>query len=314
MKNPKIVAVVVLSIIIVAALSIIVLRLTMTIREKKSEIDGMIMVNIPAGEFAMGYKNPESAKYVANMQQPEHVVDLDDFWMDKTEVTNAMFALFVGDTHYITEVETIGNGYVATNPETYWVKTDGASWKTPRGPGSSIIGFDDHPVVQVTWGDANAYCAWAGRRLPTEAEWEKAARGTDMRMYPWGNDEPTGELANLPDINLYNFIKLDVLNNGIDDGYAFTAPVGSYPKGASPYGIVDMAGNVWEWIYDWFGEDYYKIAPLKNPAGPSTGEVHIIRGGSWDASYGDLSVNRAIDWPDGRSASLGFRCAFSSLK
>jgi serine/threonine-protein kinase len=280
-------------------------------REKKSEIDGMIMVNIPAGEFTMGYKNPESAKYTAHMQQPEHVVDLDDYWMDKTEVTNAMFALFVGDTHHITEVETIGNGYVATNPETYWEKVDGASWRTPRGPGSSIIGFDDHPVVQVTWNDAKAYCAWAGRRLPTEAEWEKAARGTDMRMYPWGNDEPTGELANLPDINLYNFIKMDALNNGIDEGYAFTAPVGSYPKGASPYGIVDMAGNVWEWIYDWFGEDYYKIAPLKNPAGPSTGEAHIIRGGSWDASYGDSSVNRAVDWPDGRSASLGFRCAIS---
>jgi formylglycine-generating enzyme required for sulfatase activity len=311
MKKSTILVAAVITIIVIVALAIIIIRLRTTATERVSEIDGMIMVNIPAGNFDMGYRDFDPTDNRYTMQQPQHTVYLDEYWMDKTEVTNAMFAVFVADTQYVTEVETIGNGYVAADPVTYWVKVDGASWRTPRGPDSTIVGFENHPVVQVTWNDANAYCRWAGRRLPTDAEWEKAARGTDMRLYPWGNDDPTGELANFPDTNLYQYLKFEVLNNGIDDGYAYTAPVGSYPKGASPYGILDMAGNAWEWVSDWFGADYYKHAPAQNPAGPSSGEMHIIRGGSYDASYGDSAVNRAADWPDGRSASLGIRCAYS---
>jgi len=251
-----------------------------------------------------------SDKKFAN-QFPKHIVSLDGYWIDKTEVTNDMFSKFVTATTYITEVEKIGNGYVASDVTVYWVKVEGASWKTPHGPSSSISGLENHPVVQVTWNDADAYCKWADRRLPTDAEWEKAARGIDMRIYPWGDSEPTGDLANFPDISLYKEIKLEWLNNGIDDGFAFTAPVGSYPKGASPYRILDMAGNVWEWVSDFAGEYNAENYPSHNPTGPASGEYHIIRGGSWDMYYGDAAVNRQADLSNGRSASLGFRCAYS---
>ena len=280
-------------------------------KDRVSEVDGMVMVYIAAGGFPMGYEeNVFTDDKYAN-QFPKHIVYLDGYWIDKTEITNGMFSKFVNATQYTTEVEKIGNGYVASDVTVYWAKVEGASWKTPRGPDSSISGMENHPVVQVTWNDANAYCEWAGRRLPTDAEWEKAARGNDMRMYPWGNNDPTGELANLPDISLYKVLKFEWLNNGIDDGFAFTAPVGSYPKGASPYGILDMAGNVWEWVSDWAGKYVAEDSPSRNPTGPSSGEYHVIRGESWDVNYGNAAVDRQADSPDGRSASLGFRCAYS---
>ena len=154
--------------------------------------------------------------------------------------------------------------------------------------------YRDHPVTHVDWNQARAYCAWAGVRLPTEAEWEKAARGTDGRIYPWGNSAPDDRFANY---------------GNIIDG---TTPVGNYPEGASPYGALDMAGNVWEWVNDWYDSDYYSQSPSENPQGPATGESRVLRGGAW--VYDDDSVRSAYRYnynPDSWYFDLGFRCVRS---
>ena len=212
--------------------------------------DDIIMVYIPPGEFTMG-----SNDYDVSEKQL-HTVFLDGYWMGKNEVTVKQFGLFVEDERYITGAE----------------KKEGIPWKNP--------GFkqdDNHPVVCVSWDDAWAYCKWLSHKkglsfkLPTEAQWEKAARGTDNRMYPWGNGEPDETLTNF------------------DKRIGKTTPVGSYPYGASPYGLQDTAGNVWEWCNDWYEIDYYKDSPTKNPLGPesSSKKVRVQRGGSWnyDAGY-----------------------------
>ena len=137
--------------------------------------------------------------------------------------------------------------------------------------------FDDYPVIYVNWRAAAAYCLWAGGRLPTEAEWEKAARGTDRRLFAWGNSPPTGERANYCDRNC-----TDDLNDPSQDyRYRDTTPIGSFPAGASFYGVLDMAGNVWEWTADWFQPVYYKVSPQENPLGPASGERRVVRGGWW---------------------------------
>jgi len=280
-------------------------------RRMVSDVDGMTLVYIPAGEFTAGYAEGELAG-VPNegLQFTEHAVYLDGYWIDLTEVTNDMFAKFVAETNYATDAEKRGSGYVAL-PAVYWQEVEGASWKNPRGPEAGLEGLGEHPVVQVSWNDAQAYCAWAGRRLPTDAEWEKAARGTDRRIHPWGNDAPGGDTANLPDLTFKEYIQFDFLKPDFDDGYAFTAPVGSYPKGTSPYGILDMSGNAWEWVNDFATVEYAKNPEAKNPTGPEWAEIHVIRGASWDIEYGATAVHREINWPDKSSASLGFRCADS---
>ena len=247
-----------------------------------SEKDGMVMVFVPAGEFTMGldegYEN----------EQPEHKVFLDAFWIDQTEVTNRMFTRFTQETGYVTERET-DSASTNSYSEFYFY---GVNWRNPEGESSEIQGLWDYPVVWVSWNDANVYCNWAERRLPTEAEWEKAARGTDERLYPWGEEPPTNELLNF--------------NKNIGQ---ITAAGYFSPQGDSPYGVQDMAGNVWEWVSDWYSADYYSATQFINPTGPVDGSLKVIRGGSnQDTEEYVNSVFRLKNTPDFTSYLYGFRC------
>lgn len=263
-------------------------------------LEGMVFV--PAGEFVMGSPEGEGLEN----EHPQRTVTLDAFYIGKYEVTNKQFSQFVDATGYTTDAETTGWGWAWTGED--WEEVEGADWRHPQGPGSSIEGKMDHPVVQVSWNDANAYCQWAGVRLPTEAEWEKAARGTDGREYPWGNSAPDGSKLNYCDVNC----ELDWKDSSADDGYADTAPVGHYEAGKSPYGAYDMAGNVWEWVADWYDADYYSKAPERNPQGPDSGEKRVLRGGSWYGYEGDARcADRYGGAPDVRISYFGFRVAAS---
>jgi formylglycine-generating enzyme required for sulfatase activity len=169
-------------------------------------------------------------------------------------------------------------------------------------------------VVCVSWNDALEYCKWLSNKkgvnfkLPTEAQWEKVARGTNGRKYPWGNTAPSGEKVNFSDKQSCLNEKFSWADKDVDDGYAYTAPVGSYPVGASPYGLLDMAGNVWEWCSDWYGSDYYKNAPKENPTGPKSGTHRVMRGGSWYVFARSLRCAfRGRGRPSYRIGDVGFR-------
>jgi len=265
-------------------------------------IDGAEMVYVPAGEFLMGSEDSDAE----SDEGPEHFVYLDAFWIYKYEVKNAQFAAFIAETGYETEAEEIGYGYVFNWGVLYNI--DGAYWAEPQGPGSDIEGLGDHPVIHVTWQDANEYCQWASGRLPTEAEWEKAARGEDGRKYSWGNSDISGVKANYCDKNcIYNWQDISQ-----DDGYERTAPVGSYQDGVSPYGVLDMAGNVMEFVYDWQGKDYYASSPGINPTGPEDGRYHVIRGGAWCTSEHFLTTwDRFGSTPGYEDDTIGCRCSLS---
>jgi len=225
--------------------------------------DDAMMVKIPAGEFLMGNKKTERTPF-------EHMVYLSEYLMDKTEVTWGQYKKFAADT-----------GIPLPPNEPYW----------------GII--DNHPMAYVTWEEARAYCQWTGGRLPTEAEREKAARGTDGRMYPWGEEEPNPELG--------------VFRRPW--GGPPTDPVGSHPKGASPYGLLDMGGNQWEWCQDWYSDEYLESSPYENPQGPATGIKHVLRGGSWDSRPDVLSAS-CRNWGHRgyREGDFGFRCAMNAAK
>jgi len=220
------------------------------------------VVFVPAGEFTMG-----SIEAVYDNEQPEHKVYLDGYWIYQTEVTVAQYRAFCQATSR------------SMPDEPSW------GWK------------DDHPVGDVTWHDATAYAKWAGAALPTEAQWEKAARGTDGRMYPWGN--------------MWDIAKCV---NNVGTSRSSAAPVGSIPADASPYGALDMAGNVWEWCADWYGLAYYSSSPAKNPTGPADGSDRIFRGGSWlnDVAYYFRCAGRGRLDPSDRRYYGGFRCAVLS--
>jgi len=253
--------------------------------------DGMVMLYVPAGPFLMG--SADSDSQADDEEKPQRMVYLDGYWIDQTPITNRMFAKFVAEIGYQTQAEKEGWSYAWNGSE--WGKTQGANWQHPHGPKSTLASKWDHPVVHITWHDAQAYSQWAGRRLPTEAEWEKAARGRNGQLYPWGNAEPNDKLCNF--------------NWNIKD----TTPVGSYPAGASPYGALDMAGNVWEWTADSYDADYYKNAPLRqNPQGPATRGLRVLRGGSWiNEARGVRAGNRGWSAPAVRLDGNGARCAAS---
>jgi formylglycine-generating enzyme required for sulfatase activity len=231
---------------------------------------------------------------------PQRQIHLDEFWIDQTEVTNAQFAQFVAVTGYVTSAEqgTHQTSYVFDAGIADFKYNSSADWKHPHGSASNIAGLDDTAVTQVSWEDAEAYCAWAGRRLPTEAEWEKAARGTDGRLFVWGNQPPNSRLLNF-----------NLTSTG-------PQPVGSFPAGISQHGSYDMAGNVWEWVSDFYGEEYYESAPDRNPSGPTAGEGYVFRGGSWASEYKDMylvtTTARLWNYSYVSSDVLGIRCATST--
>jgi formylglycine-generating enzyme required for sulfatase activity len=265
-------------------------------------VDDAIMMFVPAGEFIMGSENGESD------ESPVHTVWLDAFWVYQTVVTNAMFEKFVEATGYQTDAEKNGNSNIYKYGS--WDIVQGADWQHPLGPDSDLSDLGDHPVVHVSWFDAQSYCDWADARLPTEAQWEKAARGTQSKVYPWGDFSLDGNLANFADSNTgFNWS-----NRNLNDGYSKTAPVGSYPRGASPYGLLDMAGNVYEWVADWYDGDYYRKSPSDNPAGPESSDSRVLRGGAWSGTSFTLRTTyRSVYTPPFRSYEfVGFRCALSS--
>ena len=244
--------------------------------------DGMVLIHIPAGEFEMGSSRAEDPEAFEG-ELPQHIVYLDAYWIDKTEVSNAEYAMCAADSGACTKP---ANNYSLTRDSYY----DNSQ-------------YADYLVILVSWDQAAAYCAWAGRRLPTEAEWENSARGPEGSIYPWGNSFD-GTLANYCDANC----KTDWKDSSFDDGYTDTSPVGEYSGGASMYGIPDMAGNVYEWVADWYGS--YSQDYQTNPTGPATGLEKIIRGGSWgdDPAHIRASVRSPIK-ADNWLNFIGFRCA-----
>jgi formylglycine-generating enzyme required for sulfatase activity len=229
--------------------------------------------------------------------------------MDKYEVTNKLFDAFVRATGYRTTAEREGSAYDLTS-EGKWEMINGASWRKPEGGDTVFVSNrENHPVVSVSWKDADAYCRWAGGRLPTEAEFEYADRAGTQTDYWWGNGSPgSRRVANIADETLKRKFSNGTIMTGYDDGYIRTAPVGSFE--ANPFGLHDTTGNVWEWTADWYGKDYYEFSPPQNPKGPSSGQSRVRRGGSWpDAPRGVRSAARRWTMPTNRNASLGFRCA-----
>jgi len=251
-------------------------------RTKVWDEDGSVMVHVPAGDFFIGSSDSDAS--ADGDEKPMHSVYLHEFWIDKFEVTNEQFSRFLNEE---------GNQ-----------KEDDVTWVNVEGEGSNIVyeagqysprsGYEDHPVTYVSWYGAQSYCQWVGKRLPTEAEWEKAARGTDGRTYPWGEG-----------------IDCDHAQYSECDGG--TVPVRRKPKGASPYGALNMAGNAWEWVADWYQGDYYQVAPDRNPQGPNQGVYRVVRGGSC-ALPQRLSrcTGRFPFIPSVMRNDLGFRCASSS--
>jgi formylglycine-generating enzyme required for sulfatase activity len=232
------------------------------------ERDSVSMIEIPKGRFIRG-SGTETGRAD---ERPRRTINLRAFMIDKYEVTNARYLSFIVATGHKEPFNVYGTGSLF-----------------------EMKGIGNLPVVQVTWHDAADYCQWVGKRLPTEAEWEKAARGTDGRSYPWGNTTPS--------TNLVNFDR-----DWVD--MATLLPVGSLPEGVSPYGVHDMSGNAREWVQDWYAKDYYQVAPNRDPKGPETGLLKVIRGGSWHSFEPDIrTAARGKGGFALKTHGIGFRCA-----
>jgi len=279
------------------------------------------MVSLPGGSFAMGTDYPFA--FPADGEGPVRTVTVAPFQLDTFPVTNRDFTLFVESTGYRTESEQFGWSFVfwshipaarfeelvedTVAAARWWCKVPGASWSRPEGPGSTIQSRLDHPAVHVSWNDASAYAAWAEKSLPTEAEWEYAARGgLIQKLYPWGDElTPNGEHR----CNIWQ--GQFPLEDTAEDGYAGTSPVDAFPPNG--YGLSTITGNVWEWCADWFGTTFPAASVMHNPKGPAAGQTKVMKGGSFlcHASYCNRYrvAARTSNTPDSAASNIGFRCA-----
>ncbi len=289
------------------------------VKKKTSAVSADSMIKLPGGKFLMGTNDEEG--FPKDGESPVREITLDPFYIDETAVTNFQFVEFIKATGYITEAERYGwsfvfygllseedqkRDYQVAAPTPWWYAVPGAQWNHPEGKDSHINERKDHPVVHVSWHDAQAYCQWIGKRLPTEAEWEYAARGgLIQKKFPWGDElTPGGEhrcniwQGNFPDYN------------SLEDGFLGTAPAKSFKP--NNFGLYNMAGNVWEWCNDWFSSDFHKAGPRKNPAGPLNGESKIMRGGSFLCHHSYCNryrvAARSSNTADSSTSNLGFRC------
>jgi sulfatase modifying factor 1 len=275
------------------------------------------LVEIPGGAFAMG--DDSAWAYPGDGEGPVHDVIVGAFAIDRYTVTNAAFAAFADATGHVSEAERYGWSFVFGGflpdefPDTrgvvgaeWWRQVFGADWRHPDGPQSSLDERMDHPVVHVSWTDAQSYCAWSGTRLPTEAEWEYAARAGSASPFPWGDDlEPGGKHC----MNVFQGAFPN--ENTCADGYAGTAPVDAYPPNA--FGLHNVTGNIWEWCADWYGADYYAKGATEDPPGPESGTHRVTRGGSYlcHDSYCRryrVSARQATE-PASSTGNVGFRVA-----
>ncbi len=279
------------------------------------------MVEVPGGSFLMGTDYADG--FPKDGEGPVREVFLDPFAIDRYPVTNELFQEFIQATGYRTEAERFGWSFVFWShipPSRYpaivedtvaeapwWCRVPGARWDAPEGPGSSLVGRERHPVVHVSWNDASAFAAWSGQRLPTEAEWEYAARGgLVQKLYPWG-DKLRPEGKHLCNIWQGEFPNRDTA----DDGYAGTCPVDAFPPNG--YSLYSVTGNTWEWCADWFDAACHRTADRRNPSGPPIGTGRVIKGGSFlcHKSYCNRYrvAARSSNTPDSSTANTGFRCA-----
>jgi sulfatase modifying factor 1 len=278
------------------------------------------MVLLPGNEFLMGTDYADG--FPADGEGPVRKVTVDSFLIDIFPVRNGDFASFIDETGYITEAERFGWSFVfegdlpnrdasfgaleGVHGTEWWKRIDGADWRHPEGPPSAIDTRPDHPVVQVSWNDAAAYAAWAGKRLPTEAEWEYAARGgLEQKLYPWG-DELNPDGKHLCNIWQGKF----PFQNTAEDGFISVAPVQAFPPNG--FGLYSVAGNTWEWCADWFDSEFHKMADRINPVGPPIGTARVLKGGSYlcHRSYCNRYrvAARSSNTPDSATTNIGFRC------
>ncbi|XP_032997074.1 formylglycine-generating enzyme [Lacerta agilis] len=288
----------------------------------QSKEEGRQMASIPAGVFTMGTDEPAIQQ---DGESPARRVHIEHFFMDRYEVSNAEFEKFVNATGYLTEAERFGDSFVfegvlseqvktgihqAVAIAPWWLPVKGANWKHPEGPDSNISNRMDHPVLHVSWNDAVAFCSWAGKRLPTEAEWEYSCRGgLENRLFPWGNKlHPSGRHY----ANIWQG-EFPTSNTG-EDGYQGTAPVTSFPPNG--YGLYNIVGNAWEWTSDWWGVRH-SADETYNPKGPPTGTDRVKKGGSYmchkSYCYRYRCTARSQNTPDSSASNLGFRCAADTL-
>ena len=277
------------------------------------------MVELPGGTFLMGSEDADARP--EDGEGPIREVRIDAFQVGRSCVTNRQFGEFVEATGYRTQAEDFGWSYVFKGllPKTrqrklahvhnfpWWLAVEGTGWRKPEGPGSNLKGRLHHPVVPISWNDANAYCRWAGKRLPTEAEWEYAARGgLAGKRFPWGDDLTPGGRHRC---NIWQGAFPDT--NALGDGHFGTAPAEWFrPNG---YGLYNMAGNVWEWCSDFYGVDWHRTHSLDNPSGPEQGDTNILKGGSYlchDSYCNRYRVAaRNANTPDSTTGNVGFQCA-----